>query len=113
VNILNRNLGISEHGNAAFYFVDSVLRAYAVAEQAEADAKKAQEQARDAERAEAIRKQMQPAHIHEFLGAKCRVCGVSKNDWHWVGALDSSVSEGMGTNDPNPIDVGNVDPGAI
>ncbi len=39
--IFNRNLGISEHGDAAFYFVDSVLRAYAVQEQAEADAKKA------------------------------------------------------------------------
>jgi hypothetical protein len=31
--ILNRNLGISPAGDSAFYFVDSVLRAYAVAEE--------------------------------------------------------------------------------
>jgi hypothetical protein len=100
--------GIAPASDAALMLLHSILKPYAVAEQAAADAKKAQEQARDAERAEAIRKQMQPAHIHEFLGAKCRVCGVSKNDWHWVGALDSSVSEGMGANDPNPIDADNV-----
>ncbi len=38
--VLNRNLGISEHGDAAFYFVHTVLKAYAVKEQQEADAKK-------------------------------------------------------------------------
>jgi hypothetical protein len=39
-HILNRNLGISEQGNAAFYFVHSVLRAYATSEQVNADRKR-------------------------------------------------------------------------
>lgn len=38
--VMNKNLGISEHGKDCIYFVHSILKPYAVIEQAEADAKK-------------------------------------------------------------------------
>jgi hypothetical protein len=70
LNVLNRNLGISEHGNAAFYFVDSVLRAYAVAEtnaNAPVDCEKAPPRHETGEKVSSVMKDKHDTALAEFV----------------------------------------------
>jgi hypothetical protein len=70
LNVLNRNLGVSEYGNQCFYFVDSVLRAYAVAEvneNAHVDENKAPPRDETGEKVSSVMKDKHDTALAEFV----------------------------------------------